>query len=91
MAEMILQHRGQLDGGGYPRALKGDEIYSSGREYLPWLIRSGIWPVTDTEYGVRPEKAAAREIREGEGTRCDGKVVDATVGLIEAGEVQLDG
>ena len=78
IAEILYQHHERLDGSGYPRGLKGDEIcidariicvadvveaMSSHRPYRPAL-------------GIEP---ALSEISQGRGTRYDSQVVDACI------------
>ena len=78
IAEIVYQHHERLDGTGYPRGLKGDEIcmdariicvadvveaMSSHRPYRPAL-------------GIEP---ALSEISQGRGTKYDSQVVDACI------------
>ncbi|MEI8201059.1 MAG: HD domain-containing phosphohydrolase [Eubacteriales bacterium] len=78
IAEIVYQHHERMDGSGYPRGLKGDEIcmdariicvadvveaMSSHRPYRPAL-------------GIEP---ALSEISQGRGTRYDSHVVDACI------------
>jgi len=76
IAEMILQHHERLDGSGYPRGLRGDEI----------LIEARIIAVADTyeamandrPYRVAPGHDQAMDVlRSGAGRLFDRDVIDA--------------
>ena len=80
VAEMIHQHHERMDGSGYPRGLKGDEI----------LLGARIIAVADVVEAMsmnRPYRvvlgldAAIEEIKQGRGRLYDPEVVDACVGL----------
>jgi HD-GYP domain-containing protein (c-di-GMP phosphodiesterase class II) len=80
IAEMILQHHERLDGSGYPRGLKADEI----------LIESRILAVADVVEAMsshRPYRsargidAALDEVLSKSGTLYDAKAVEACVSL----------
>jgi PAS domain S-box-containing protein len=84
VAEMILQHHERLDGSGYPRGLRGEEI----------LIGSRIIAVADTVEAMsshrpyRPAKgleAGLDVITQGRGTLFDPQVVDACLRLFREG------
>jgi putative nucleotidyltransferase with HDIG domain len=81
IAEMVRQHHERLDGSGYPRALKGDEI----------CIEARILAVADTIEAMathrpyRPARgllAAMEEVRAEAGTKLDTKVVNAAFELM---------
>lgn len=81
LAEIIYQHHERLDGSGYPRQLKGDEI----------LLEARILAVADVVESMaffRPYRpamglqAAMEEIQNHKGVLYDAKVVDACVALI---------
>jgi len=80
IAEMIWQHHERLDGSGYPRGLKGDQIMLDAR-----II--SVSDVVDAMTGARPYRAALgidaalAEIVKGRGTLYDASVVDACVAL----------
>ncbi|MFA6144583.1 MAG: HD domain-containing phosphohydrolase [Sulfuricurvum sp.] len=85
IADMIRQHHEKLDGSGYPRGLKGDEI----------LIEARVLTVADIVEAVsnhRPYRAAlgvevAMEIITQErGTKLDSDVVDACISLFKENE-----
>ena len=80
VADTILQHHERLDGSGYPRGLKGEEI----------ILEARIIAVADTVEAMathRPYRpalgldAALDEIVKGRGTRYDAAVVDACLRL----------
>lgn len=81
LAETIYQHHERLDGSGYPRHLKGDEI----------LLEARILAVADVMESMvsfrpyRPEmdlNAALTELCSHRGTLYDAHVVDACIALI---------
>jgi HD-GYP domain-containing protein (c-di-GMP phosphodiesterase class II) len=81
IAETIYQHHERLDGSGYPRQLKGDEI----------LLEARILAVADVVESMasfrpyRPEMdldAALEELRTHKGTLYDARVVDTCIALI---------
>ncbi len=81
IAETIYQHHERLDGSGYPRQLKGDEI----------LLEARILAVADVVESMasfRPYRpgldlnAAVEELRGQRGILYDARVVDACIALI---------
>jgi HD-GYP domain-containing protein (c-di-GMP phosphodiesterase class II) len=81
---MILQHHERLDGSGYPRGLRGDEV----------ILEARIIAVADTfeamahdrPYRVAPGSAKAVEVLQaGSGLRYDAAVVDALLAVIRDG------
>jgi putative nucleotidyltransferase with HDIG domain len=85
VAEIILQHHERLDGSGYPRALKGDQILREARI----LAVADVIEAMASHRPYRPALGtddALTEIRAGRGTRYDPQVVDACVALFESGE-----
>ncbi len=81
VAATILQHHERLDGSGYPKGAKGDEICLEAR-----IV--GVADVVEAMMSHRPYRpalgldAALTEITSGRGTRYDAAVVDACVALI---------
>lgn len=80
VAEIVLQHHERIDGSGYPRGLKGDDI----------LIEARILAVADTVEAIashrpyRPARgidAALAEIEAGRGTLFCAEAVDACLRL----------
>ena len=83
IAEIVHQHHERLDGSGYPKGLKGDEICEEAR----------ILAVADTIEAMathRPYRAARGlqaamdEVRAEAGIKLDEKVVDAAFKLLDA-------
>ena len=88
IARAILEHHERLDGSGYPRALKGDEI----------SLEARILAVADTVEAMsshRPYRpalgldAALREIEAQAGKRYDPRVAAACLRLFRQGRVRL--
>jgi PAS domain S-box-containing protein len=82
LAETIYQHHERLDGSGYPRKLKGDEI----------LLEARILAVADVVESIasfrpyRPElglEAALTEIESNKGVLYDSSVVEICIALIK--------
>jgi PAS domain S-box-containing protein len=80
VAEIVYQHHERMDGSGYPRGLKGDEILMEARILT-------IADVIEAMASHRPYRAglgidqALAEIERGKGTSYDAKVVDDTLRL----------
>jgi HD-GYP domain-containing protein (c-di-GMP phosphodiesterase class II) len=78
--DIIWQHHERLDGSGYPRGLKGDEILLEARILA-------VADVTEAMASHRPYRkalgidAALAEIESGRGTRYDARCVDACIRL----------
>lgn len=88
VAEIVYQHHELLDGSGYPRGLKGDEI----------ILEAKILTVADVVEAIsshrpyRPSlgmEAALEEIRSGRGTRYYAPAVDACLHLVAQNMVEL--
>ncbi|WP_052127884.1 HD domain-containing phosphohydrolase, partial [Acinetobacter sp. HR7] len=81
IAEIISQHHERMDGSGYPKGLKGDEIYHEARVLT-------VADVIESMATHRPYRAslgtdvALAEILRGRGTIYDAEVCDAAVRLI---------
>jgi len=78
VAEIVLQHHERLDGSGYPRGLKGDQI----------LVEAKILAVADVVEAMAthrpyrlafPLEEALDEVRKHRGVKYDPQVVDACV------------
>ncbi|GEM_PF-1416799 len=84
VAEVALQHHERLDGSGYPRGLKGEEICKEAR-----II--AIADVVDAMTHARPYRPplgiekALEEIIEGKGRRYDPEVVEAFMECVTEG------
>ena len=90
LAEIVYQHHERMDGSGYPRHLKGEEI----------LIEARILAVADVVESMashrpyRPAlglKAALEEVENNKGTLYDANAVDACLRLFRGKGFQLDG
>lgn len=82
IAELVWQHHERMDGSGYPRGLRGEQI----------LLGARIIAVADTVEAMvshRPYRASLgmemtmAEMRRGRGTSYDAEVVDACLRLFE--------
>ena len=84
VAEIVLQHHERLDGSGYPRGLKGEQINRGAR-----IIQ--VADVVEAIAHYRPYRpalgldVAVEEIRKNRGTLYDPEVVDSCLALIESG------
>jgi PAS domain S-box-containing protein/putative nucleotidyltransferase with HDIG domain len=90
LAEIVYQHHERMDGSGYPRRLKGNDI----------LIEARILTVADVVEAMashRPYRpalgidVALEEIEKNRGTFYDKAVVDACLRLFREKGVQLEG
>lgn len=80
VAEIVLQHQELLDGSGYPRGLKGDQILLEARI----LSVANVVAAMSAPRAYRPaagSDAALAEITAGRGTKFDAQAVDACVRL----------
>ncbi|KTD45532.1 metal dependent phosphohydrolase [Legionella rubrilucens] len=88
VAEVILQHHERLDGSGYPRGLKGNDI-------LPETRVISVADVLEAMSSHRPYRpalgieAAVAEIQRGRGLQYDADVVDAALKLIHDNRLPL--
>lgn len=89
LAEMVYQHHERMDGGGYPRMLRGDEI----------IIEARILAVADVVEAMashRPYRAslgialALAEIEKNRGIAYDGDVVDYSIRIFRQNGFKLD-
>jgi PAS domain S-box-containing protein/putative nucleotidyltransferase with HDIG domain len=84
VAEAVYQHHERLNGSGYPRGLKGDQIIIEAR-----II--GVADVVEAMTSHRPYRPALaleealREIKENKGILYDPQVVDAALKVFEKG------
>jgi len=84
IAGMVLQHHEKMDGSGYPRGLKGDEIMLEARI----LTVSDIVEAMSSHRPYRPAHGidkALKQIKKDKGTLLDPKVVDACLKVFEHG------
>jgi PAS domain S-box-containing protein len=89
LAEIIYQHHERLDGSGYPRGIRGDEITLDAR-----II--AVADVVEATSAHRPYRAglgleaALEEIEAGKGQLFDPAVVDGCVALFREGSFRFD-
>jgi len=84
IADIVLQHHERLDGSGYPRGLKGEEIMLEARI----LAVSDVVEAMSSHRPYRPAcgtDAALREVIEHKGIEYDSAVVDACIAAFEDG------
>jgi len=88
IAEIVLQHHERIDGSGYPKGLKGDDI----------MLESKILAVADVVEAMaahRPYRPAPglekalEEINKNKGRLYDPLIVDITTQIIENEEIIL--
>ena len=90
MAEIVYQHHERMDGSGYPRGLKGDEILKEARILA-------IADVVESMASHRPYRpalglnAALEEIENNKGTLYDADAVDACLRLFRDKGFELEG
>ncbi len=78
VADVVYQHHERLDGSGYPRGLKGDQIH-------PWALIIGVADVVDAMTSHRPyrpglpRQIAIDELERGRGIIYDPRFVDALI------------
>ena len=80
VAEIVREHHERMDGSGYPRGLKGDEILMEARI----IAVADVIEAMSTHRPYRPAlgiDAALAEIEQGRGSKFDSKVVDACLEL----------
>jgi PAS domain S-box-containing protein len=89
VAEMVLQHHERMDGSGYPKGLKGDEIMPEARI----LAVADVVESMATHRPYRPAlgvEAALEEILAHRGTLFDVRTVDACISLFGERGYHLD-
>lgn len=89
VAEIVIQHQERLDGGGYPKGLKGEEI----------ILEARILSVADVVEAIashRPYRAALgmdfaiNEISSNQGILYDANVVDSCIKVLKREEFVFD-
>jgi HD-GYP domain-containing protein (c-di-GMP phosphodiesterase class II) len=89
VAEIVRQHHERIDGSGYPRGLKGQEILLEARILA-------VADVVDSMNSNRPYRAALGldaaldEIEDGKGARYDAAAADACTRLIRSGRFTFE-
>ncbi len=84
ISSVVLQHHERMDGSGYPKGLKGEEILLEARI----LAVADVVEAMSSHRPYRPAlgiERALEEIQEGAGTRYDENVVAACIKLFESG------
>ena len=84
IAEIAYQHHERMDGSGYPRGLKGEEILPEARI----LCVADVVEAMSSHRPYRPAlgiEAAVAEIQSQRGRRYDAKVVDACIHVLKTG------
>jgi HD-GYP domain-containing protein (c-di-GMP phosphodiesterase class II) len=82
VARMVVEHHERMDGSGYPKGLKGEEICIEAR-----II--AVADVVEAMTSYRPYRpalgidAAVAEIRQGQGRLYDPKAVDCCIRALE--------
>jgi PAS domain S-box-containing protein/putative nucleotidyltransferase with HDIG domain len=82
VAEIIYQHHERLDGSGYPRGLKGDDVLVEARI----IALADVIEAMASHRPYRPARgvdAALHEIKKNKGILYDPRVVDACLKLFE--------
>ena len=90
LAEIVYQHHERMDGSGYPRNLKGDDILMEARI----LAVADVVESMSSHRPYRPAlglNAALEEIERNRGTHYDNTVVDACLKLFREKGFQLEG
>jgi PAS domain S-box-containing protein/putative nucleotidyltransferase with HDIG domain len=90
IAEIIYQHHERLDGSGYPRGLKGDDVLLEARI----IALADVVEAMASHRPFRPARgidAAMDEIEEHRGTLYDPEVVDTCVKLFREKRYSLNG
>lgn len=84
IAEILLQHHEHMDGSGYPRGLKGDEILMESRILVTANVIESMTSYRPCRDAL-PMETAIAEIKKYRGTKYDASVVDACVRVLDAG------
>ncbi len=88
VAEIVYQHHEHLDGSGYPRGLKDQEILLEAKI----LVVADVVEAMSSHRPYRPSLGISKaldEIRNGRGTRYDAACVDACLHLILERKIEL--
>lgn len=88
VAEMIAQHHERLDGSGYPKGLRAEEIILEARI----IAVADVFEVMSTHRPYRPAlgmAAAFEEIEKGKGRHYDPAVVEACIAVVRENGMQL--
>ncbi len=88
LADIILQHHERLDGSGYPKGLKDDDILLSARI----LSVSDVFETIASHRPYRPSLGLTRaldELRTNSGKLYDPRAVEACISLVEQGRFKF--
>lgn len=88
LADIILQHHERLDGSGYPKGLKGDEIMQAARI----LAVSDVFETMASHRPYRPSLGMPRaleELRQNSGRLYDSRVAEVCLTLVEEGRFEF--
>ena len=88
VAEMIAQHHERLDGSGYPKGLKTEEIILEARI----IAVADVFEVMSTHRPYRPAlgiPAALEELEAGKGKHYDPLVVEACIAVMRENDMKL--
>jgi HD-GYP domain-containing protein (c-di-GMP phosphodiesterase class II) len=88
LAQIVYQHHERMDGSGYPRNLKGDEIIIEARIMAVADVVEAMASHRPYRHGLGIEAALA-EIEKNKGTHYDNTVVDACLRLFREKGYQL--
>jgi putative two-component system response regulator len=89
VAEIVLQHHERMDGSGYPKGLKGDQIMLEARILA-------VADVTEAQSSYRPYRpalgidVALADLFSNKGKLYDPKAVDACIQLFKSGQFSFD-
>lgn len=84
VAEMVLEHHERLDGSGYPKGLKGDQIILGARIIAVADVAESIASFRPYRPALGPQHAVEELVRN-RGRLYDPNVVDACLGLVRSG------
>lgn len=83
ISEIILQHHEQMDGSGYPRGLKGEEILLESRVLMVANVIEAMMAYRPCQDSL-PVDAVIAELRQYRGVKYDASVVDAGIKVLQA-------
>jgi len=89
LAQIVLQHHERLDGSGYPRGLKGEQILLESRI----LVVADVVEAITTHRPYRPAlgiDVALEEIEKNKGILYDAGAVEACVRLFKEGRFKFE-
>ena len=90
VANVVLEHHERLDGSGYPKGLKGDEISMGGRIMAVADVVDAMSTHRPYRSGLGIDSALA-ELKRGSGVPYDNAVVDACIKIMEVKSSNVTG